>query len=717
MDRNSLNHGLSTYQAWGKVQELLANKKGPIELDGNSLDIPSVVAVTRHGRIPILKRDAGLEERLAASVEALNNYLAKGFIAYGVNTGYGGSADSRTNQLLDLQLSCLQHTQSAIITTADKQGLPDQDGATHVIPKAWTKGAILVRANQNMRGHSAIRLEVIQRLVDLLRCDITPLVPLRGTISASGDLMPMSFIAGAITGNPDIHVRVQMGGREAIVPSPAALSLHNLKPVQLGPKEGLGLINGTAPSAALASLIIYETQQMAALAQVLTAFTTECLAGRACWTDEFIHNVRPHPGQLEAAANIRKFLDGSSLVTGITDNKKAGDGLWQDRYSTRTAPQWIGPYLEDLMLAQQQIEIELNSTSDNPIVQVLPNSTVGEVHSGGNFQATAITSALDKARTALIMIGRMIFSQCTELINPSTNNGLDTNLVFGDPDTSYTMKGIDVNMAAYMSELAALGHPVSAHVMPAEMNNQGINSLAFITGRRTMEALDIISHMCASHTYVCCQAAELRRNDISLRMTLFNAFQDALNPLHILQGDQGLDFDDQVKHTIQREWSRMNTTCWEARARHLADIVTLEFLDYTSKLQPRPDLTLDTYQTAQSNLRELFTKTAKAAMASISEDIIKQREYFNLGMGASKLYNFVRGEEGLGVPPSFGVKDALTAMDGQGTKTIGSNVSIIYESLRSGRLYDEVVMPLLGSVYGAKTAGNGHPNGLNGHLD
>jgi len=294
------------------------------------------------------------------------------------------------------------------------------------MPLSWVRAAIIARVNQNLRGHSAIRPCVFENLIDLLQDDTTPLTPLRESISASGDVMPMAYIAGTIMGSPDVFVQVSNGAEARVMPSPEALKMGGLSVSGLGPKEALGL----------------------------------------------------------------KFFDGLDGQ----EKDKSKDGLCQDRYSVRTAPQWIGPYLEDLLQAQRQLEVELNSTSDNPLVDASrqDDGSSGKVYSGGNFQATVVTSAMGKALLAIQMIGRMLWSHVTEMINPATNNGLEANLN-ASAEVNFTMKGIDINISAYMSELAALTHPVSAHVMSAEMHNQGINSLALLSARRTMEAVDLLA--------------------------------------------------------------------------------------------------------------------------------------------------------------------------------------------------------------------------------
>lgn len=318
---------------------------------------------------------------------------------------------------------------------------------------------MLVRSNTIARGQSAVSIQVIESIVALLRENLTPIIPLRGSISASGDLSPLSYVAGLVAGNPDIWVRTASG----IISAHEALERISMAPIVLGPKEGLGLMNGTAASAAVGSLALYETQHIATLSQVLTAMAAEALLGTADNYDSFISEVRPHRGQVEAARNIRHFLHGSRLVRGLeheNGSRKSSILLYQDRYALRTAPQWIGPQLEDLVLAHDQVTVELNSTTDNPLF----DTTTQRTHHGGNFQAASVTSAMEKTRTSLQMIGKMLFAQSSELINPMLSNGLPPNLAADEPSLSFTMKGVDIGMASYMSELAFLANPVSSHV-------------------------------------------------------------------------------------------------------------------------------------------------------------------------------------------------------------------------------------------------------------
>ncbi|KAJ6069826.1 hypothetical protein N7499_011713 [Penicillium canescens] len=692
---NQSAHMSATLHLLRRAREL-KDKQENIVLDGNNLDISTIVSVARHGVEPTISDDEAIAKRLDLSVQTLADNIAQECVIYGVNTGFGGSADTRTKELVKLQTHLLQFIQSGIITSADKNPASNSERQpSHVMPPAWARAAIVARTNQNLRGHSAIRKSVLSSLIDLLKNDITPLIPLRGTISASGDLMPMAYIAGAIMGNPDVFVQMGKGADAKIMPSSEALKITGLAPSGLGPKEALGLINGTAPSVAVASLALYDTQQLALLSQMLTAFSSECLAGNVEWTQPFIHDVRPHPGQIEAANNIRRFLKGSKYVVGLESQRKFGEGLCQDRYSTRTAPQWVGPYLEDLLLAQQQLETELNSTSDNPLVDTNPESpTCGQVLNGGNFQATAVTSAMDKARLAIQMIGRMLWSQVTEIINPATNNGLEANLNASAVE-GFTMKGIDINMSAYMSELAALAHPVSAHVMSAEMHNQGINSLALISARRTMEAADILAHMSACHIYVCCQAAEIRANHKRFLSTLRTKVEDAseFGALHGLglSAEQIEALSKSLFSIIEKNWYKANTNTWKDRVVSVAEAVMSPVSDFMAA--NKPECPASTIIAFKKNFHSIVSTTADAMYypnPTISSDDVASQ----LGDGTSQLYNFVRTK--LNVPAHYGIMDDplynhQNGLPTEGKKTIGGWVGIVYENLLEGDMMDKVL--------------------------
>ena len=356
-------------------------------------------------------------------------------------------------------------------------------------------------------------------MADLLRLKITPRVPMHGSISASGDLSPSAYIAGCVQGKPSVSVHV--GRNHSFMTADQAIADANLRPMPLEAKEGLAIVNGTAFSSSISALLMWDALGLSVLPQVLTTMSVEALAGRAESFDPLFAAVRAHPGQvggetsisfwkslltrykIEVSQNILRFLKGSHFTSDDEDLEERS--LPQDCYSIRTAAQWIGPVQEDFSLSYQHVITECNSVTDNP----LTNSSGTSLH-GGNFQAKAITSAMEKTRQGLQSIGRMLFAQATELINPATNNGLPPNLTIDPPSQSFILKGVDIMCAALLSELGFLANPVGSHVQTAEMGNQALNSLALISARYTHTAADLLFKLCAAHLLIVCQALDLR---------------------------------------------------------------------------------------------------------------------------------------------------------------------------------------------------------------
>lgn len=607
-------------------------------------------------------------------------------IPLGVNTGFGGSADSRTDKAAALQSALLQLTQAGVLVSSDKNVEETGTLGPHAMPPSWVRGSIVVRANSNARGHSAVTIPILQSLVGLLQKNITPVVPLRGSISASGDLMPLSYIAGAVEGSPDIYCQVEdpTSGKPRIMTARDALQQAGMEPRPMGPKEGLGLVNGTSCSAALASLAMHESHQLAVLVQALSAMGVEALTGTAQSFHPFISATRPHDGQGESAQIVTALLQGSQLAVGVKkdeDRKRAG--LIQDRYAWRSVPQWVGPYLEDLQLAHRQIAVELNSTCDNPLVDTANE----EVYCGANFQATSVTSAMEKTRLALQMFGKLLFSQATEMVDPNYNNGLPTNLVADEPNMSFTMKGVDISMAAYMAELAYVANPVSSHVQTAEMRNQAVNSMAFVSGRYTMQAVELVSLMAACTLYINCQALDLR----ALHLSFLDKVTPQLQSLAAnifgasLSETERSGLQDVIASHVAATWpttTRVPSTerCNQTIKSSLSAI--LEAVKSPSSGASPSIADLDRWQSEASALmKKVYDQTRTAFIA-------KPHTSELLGAGAKVLYRTVR--EDLGVPLHLGFIEHPTyqseTLNGREKKTVGSWVSIIYEALRNGSL-------------------------------
>ncbi|KZT23553.1 phenylalanine ammonia-lyase [Neolentinus lepideus HHB14362 ss-1] len=653
-----------------------------VQLNGHSLSIPAVVASARYHAPVTLDYSPAVQECVAKSrnviVEKVNNSTS----VYGVSTGFGGSADTRTNDTLALGSALLQHQQSGVLPSSMNalSALPLSDPLTTTsMPEAWVRGAILIRINSLVRGHSGVRWELIERMVDLLREDIVPLVPLRGSISASGDLSPLSYIAGTLIGNPSIRVfdGLRSSGPRTVVSSREALAAHNIEPIVLQSKEHLGILNGTAFSASVGALALSEAAHLVLLAQVCTAMGVEALAGTRGSFDSFIHDVaRPHPGQVESARMIHDLLEGSKFALSAEEEVTISEDkgrLRQDRYPLRTAPQFLGPQIEDILSALETVTLECNSTTDNPLI----DGNTGAVHHGGNFQAMAVSNAMEKTRLALHHVGKLLFAQSTELINPAMNRGLPPNLAATDPSLNYHAKGIDIATAAYVGELGYLANPVSTHVQSAEMHNQAVNSLALISARATITSLEVLSMLISSYLYALCQALDLRAMQAEFKEGIIEIIRDELSSV----------FGSCLASASRDELSLQLTE------------VVVDALDNTSSMDAVPRMQSVAAQTT-TVIFDFLSSAAPAALSAIpafrdnlakrSTGLLEQlrQEYLSGARGDTPaspylsrtraMYEFVRKTLGIRMQ---GSENLHLFEKGAGVEdvTVGQNVSLIYE--------------------------------------
>jgi phenylalanine ammonia-lyase len=461
---------------------------------GGNLSVNDVIRVARYHAPVRLTDDPQVLARVQAAWDYISTAAASGKPIYGVTTGFGGMAD-------------------VVISGEDASELQNnliwyhKTGAGKYLPLEDVRSAMLLRANALMCGASGIRIEIIRRLVLFLNEGVTPYVHELGSIGASGDLVPLTAIAGCLIGLDD-RFRVDFRGEE--MGAVAALEKLGVPRLTLGPKEGLALINGTSVMAGTATNVVHDAQELLGLAMGAHALMIQALGGTNQSFHPFIHAVKPHPGQIWAAARMQQLLEGSGLVRDEMDgsHEYREDDLIQDRYSLRCLPQYMGPIVDGMALIAQQVEVELNSVSDNPLIDITADAS----YHGGNFLGQYIGVGMDHLRYYVGLMAKHLDTQIALLVSPFFSNGLPPSLR-GNSDRKVNMglKGLQLSANSIMPMLGFLGNSIADRFPThAEQFNQNINSQGFNSANLARQSVDIFRQYIAISLMFGVQAADLR---------------------------------------------------------------------------------------------------------------------------------------------------------------------------------------------------------------
>jgi histidine ammonia-lyase len=433
-----------------------AHRFDTLFIDGNRLQLSDIENVALWWQ-PV-KLSEGAYKQLLASRSVVEHLVTSGETVYGVTTGFGKfkdvfikPEDSRT-----LQRNLLLSHAAGVGRHLDTEAV---------------RAMLLLRANALAKGYSGVRPALVDQLIDCLNRGIHPCVPEQGSLGASGDLAPLAHLALVLIGEgtAEYDGTIYAGAK--------ALSAAGLKPIHLEAKEGLALTNGTQMMSALGALTLLEAERLATLCDIIGAMSLEALLGSARAFIDRIHDIRPHPGQLASAANLRTLLHESAIVASHENCP-----MVQDAYSLRCMPQVHGAARQAFAHARQVLEIEVNSATDNPLV------FADEVLFGGNFHGQPLALVLDYMGTALATLANISERRAERLVNPALSNGLPAFLTrFGGLNSGLMIA--QYTAAALVSENKTLAHPACVDSIPTSANQEDHVSMGATSARKTRAIL------------------------------------------------------------------------------------------------------------------------------------------------------------------------------------------------------------------------------------
>jgi histidine ammonia-lyase len=463
-----------------------------IELTGERLTIEQVAAVARQG-----ERVAPLGEEVRARMGRSHAWVDEsirgdGKVIYGVNTGFGSLATKQIAAEEARQLS-----RNLILLCVCGVGQP--------LPADVVRAMMVIRANMLAKGHSGVRPVVAQTLVDMLNAGVTPWVPGKGSLGASGDLAPLAHIAAVMTrdieeGDGGYSGQAWLG--EKLLSGAEAMARAGIERLVLEAKEGLSLSNGIDFMAAAGALAVRDAENLVSHAQIAAALSLEALLGISAAFDPALHEVAGQAGQQGVAARILRLVEGSQLVDSAPERI-------QDAYSLRCIPQVLGPVMDTLAFLRERFSFALNATTDNPLI--FPVGSSYRALSGGNFHGAGPAMWLDFLGIAMAEVADIAERRIFRLLTPELSGGLPSMLVPSSGLDSGLMM-VQYTAAALVSDNKTLAHPDSVDSIPTCANQEDHVSMGANAARHTLEIVDNVRHVVAIELLTAAQAIDLRPN-------------------------------------------------------------------------------------------------------------------------------------------------------------------------------------------------------------
>ena len=449
----------------------------PIELTGNEITLRQIVNIARQGAKVSLSPLA--EENIRKSRRVVDALVRDSKVVYGVTTGFGMFSETFIEKQFTNSLQ-----KNLIVSHAV--------GAGNNFPDEVVRAAMALRVNNFAKGYSGIRYETVKTLIDMLNAGVTPVVPEKGSLGASGDLVPLAHMVLPLLGLGQARYKGEtLSGAEA-------MKAAGIPTQELTQKEGLALINGTQFMTAVGALAVYDAIELLKVADIAAAMSFEAQNGITDALDERMHAIRPHKGQLDSARLVAALLKNSKNVT------KQGEVRVQDAYSLRCTPQVHGASKDAVNYVKSKVEIEINSVTDNPVVF----SDSGEAISGGNFHGQPVALAFDFLGIALAEIADVAERRIERMVN-SALSGLPSFLVeHGGVNSGFMI--VQYTAAALVSENKVLAHPASVDSIPSSANQEDHVSMGTIAARKAGEILKNVRRVLAIELMCACQAIDLR---------------------------------------------------------------------------------------------------------------------------------------------------------------------------------------------------------------